>query len=515
MTQMNPDTGVLLTTEEQMEHPPSIFVGAPNMSLPVYGITKNDREGVRCFKSIGAFYKYLREHPQAPVPNVAETEGVDKIIAELDKIDKERMALEKKYKTKYDKAQANWKWPTDRPLRVWGYTTLFSSVMQWQMRGLLKGCELNGCETKFFQEDTSTSRVAYSSRLGRVSTPLMKDVMEFKPDIILCINWYRMPEIYGTKIPHYTWVQDRLRNLNEDFAKAVRPNDFIGLLTKGWLDKWLMSKFPREQLSSHPAGYDSSIFGPPETPTKREGIVYVEQNGALTPEQKWAELTNQYAGYLKAEPKLGPIMGTFFARCKEAFDMGCDLHEYEYEAIWADICAEAGAQFPSVFRRQFLWQFLHGVGTRWMRQRPLLELARANAPLKLYGADWEKHPILAPFAAGPTQPLSELAKIYQNAQVVLGLQHESSMVHRVVEGLACGAHVAVKYLRCDFEQAATHVAVSQWGGPGEVVPLMSSLLNTPPPPREATNIDKFSMKAQMEVILGGIGERMKQLEGEK
>jgi len=513
--EISPDIGLLLTTEEQLAHPPEILVGAPGMKLPVYGITKKDIPGVISFKSVTDLYKYLRDDIQAPVPSIAEAEGMDKVTAELDKIDSERLKEQAKCKKKYDKQQEGWKRPTDRPVRVFGYTTKFSSVMQYQMEGFLKGFEANGCETKFFQEKDAVSRTGYTSHLGYIGLPLQKALMEFKPDLIVSINWYRMAGIHGTVVPYYTWVQDRLRNLNEDFASQIKPNDFIGLLTNGWLDKWLMSKFPRSQMSIHPAGYDGTIFGPPDKPTERSGIVYIEQNGAKTPEQMFSELVNQYAGYTKSEPRLGQVFNQFFATIKGWFDLGVDLFEYEYECLWADITADMGLVLPSVFRRQFLWQFMHAVGTRWMRQRPLIELAMANAPLKLYGADWGKHPILGRFHAGPTPTLPELAKIYQSAQVVLGLQHESSMVHRVVEGLACGAHVAVKHLRTDFAQAASFVAVSQFAQPGEIVPLMDALLKTPVPAVTETNVLNFSMQKQAERILAGVNERMLQLGKDK
>lgn len=521
---MNVEAGILIMDSEAIKKlPGKISVGAPHMEVPLWtiGNSKGLPDWVKSFKNIGDFYKYLEQHEQTPIPDSVKGEGVGKIKKRLNKIEQGRLAEQDEQQKQYMEWQEGWSWPKKRKPRVFCYCTAFSSVMKWQAQGLMKGFEKIGCKTKYMEENDSWSRIQYgiTPDPGKpqeiMALPLIRALNKFKPDLIICINWYRNPNIHGTKIPFFTWVQDRLRNLNAEAGNAIKDNDFLGMICRKFIDKWMMSQFPEKQMAVVPAGYDEDVFYPPEDGAKREGIVYVEQNGATTAMDMWNSLRANYAGMIKQDARMGEALDVFCARAIALFEMGIDLFEYEYEMIMADVCGEMGYSFPPVMRRDFLWRFSHDVGNRVIRQRPLECLVKAGAPLKLLGNNWAKHPLLSGADGGTASPIETVAEAYRSASIVLNLQHETTMIHRGVEGLACGAHMVVKQIDTDFEPIQEHVAVNLYRRSQDIVPLTQKLLQTPHLTREQTNIDNYSFTAHATNILGWIDERMRSGQKEK
>lgn len=528
---VNPDAGVLFLDPAQLQYAGIGRVSnLPHWREPAWyiGTAQNVPDNVQCLGSIDELYTMLRENEQIPVPDVAQCAGSEEVQKELNKITDERLAEQNKIMDELKEYYANWAWPKDRPPRVFSYCTRFSSVMQWSARGLLSGFAKNNCETRFFQEDSAISRVTYGNEKGAMFLPLARAVNDLKPDLWVSMNFYRHtnPVASVLPIPVLTWIQDRLSNLSRNYAQQIKPNDFIAIHCRGFIDKWVAEGFPISQIQFLPWGYDSDSFYPPTEDVKREGIVYIEQNAALSPEQAYAKFRDEHIPAGKHIPRFPQMLDTLWDRASSVFATGVDFNEYDLEATWADICEEnrnalrqsnqdeGGFVMPVSLRRNLLWRFGHDVTNRFYRQRPLVAISRAGLPLKIYGKGWENHPILARHAAGELKGLEQIRDVYQKAQVVLSLQHETGLIHRTVEGLACGAHVVCNELVSDNERASAHIAVATFKRPDEIVPLLAGneqfpgLLKIAPPPIEATNIQNLEYKNLADGMLQWINERM-------
>lgn len=512
---MDPTNGVLLLDHTQLSVLPSKPqpMQPPGMDIPIWVIAKPSvelPEWVQRIDSIGQFVSMMDADTQIAVPDIADKdESAKGAQKKMEKFRDKRMKRQKAAFEENKRIDAEWKWPTDRKPRVFCYCCRFTSVMQHQAQGLLNGFKKAGCETMYFTEKSPIHRVHCGTAEAELSLPLIDAINEFKPDLIVNINWYRNKELHGVNRPVYTWVQDRVANLNRQSADSIGDRDFIGMLSSGLMSKWIAEGFPPNRIKLHPAGYDSDIFYPPADNQDREGIVYIEQNAAQTPYQAFRNMANNF-------PPLMPLLTEFYGRVSDIFSMGYDMFEPEYAKVWAQVEADFikmhGAipdMTPSV-RNNMLYMFYHDVGNRWMRQRPLAELVAVGAPLKIYGRYWEDNPMLKPAAAGTISEYKDVADIYRKAKIVLNIQHECSMIHRTVEGLACGAHVLCKGLQADFEPAMKHVKTGWFGRPGEIVPACHDIMDMPNPMPEETGVLNYSYEVQAKWLLDWIDGEMRE-----
>ena len=514
---MNPYLGVLILDPKQLkEIPGKMDIAVPNMEAPVWviGDQKDMPDWATCFPDIDQFYNYLDTHDEIPIPEVAAYEGTLGISEKLADMERARLAEQDKICKEWFAKQEKWEWPKDRKPKVFCYVTRFSSVMYQQARMMLKGFEKIGCETKFLSEESAIERLGYVSPIGNHQLPIIKAINEFEPDLIVALNFYREPSLHGMKIPVYTWIQDRVRNLNEDYAANIKQRDFLGFLATGLMVKWSECGFPEQQMMLHPANYDSDVFYPPEN-GERKGIVYMEYNASVTPYQSYKNMRNLYP------PSVHTRLDDFFGRCSDIFSMGEDMFERDYKLMlqiverdYRQVAEMQGQQYVSleqelkVHNGLLLYNFYHDVGNRWMRQRPLVEIAKAGLPLEIYGKGWEDHPILGSYAKGWVEP-DKVPGIYRKAQIVLQIQHECTFVHRAVEGLACGAHLLVKGLATDYESITQHVKCAIYNRSGEAPFLAQQLLKEKPPTPKETNVLNYTNEVWAQKIYEWIDGRLK------
>jgi hypothetical protein len=69
--------------------------------------------------------------------------------------------------------------------------------------------------------------------------------------------------------------------------------------------------------------------------------------------------------------------------------------------------------------------------------------------LRLYGAGWERHPTLAPFACGPAHNGAELLAIYRAAAINLQIMPAGFLHQRALDGMAAGAFFLTPALESD------------------------------------------------------------------
>ena len=204
----------------------------PNFEIPHWAIGNQDDmpDYFRAISGIDEMYKMLRYNPYIPIPDDDKAGGGAKVCKELQKIEDERIAKQKKLSRETKEHYKTWKYPTDRPPRVMAITTRFSSVMQHSAASFLHGFAENGCETRLVIEREPYERTYYDIGEGEhLALPIISAVHEFKPDLILSINFYRNPEWYPECIPVYTHIEDRLpHNKGVDTASRIKTNDYIG-----------------------------------------------------------------------------------------------------------------------------------------------------------------------------------------------------------------------------------------------------------------------------------------------
>jgi hypothetical protein len=529
VVEVNPNGGVLIIDKKRLEGLQIPVLAIPNQEVPVWVITdKADLDPrVRTVKNLKELCKILKANDGLPIPDVDQNgKGWKDAVKALEDIKNERIKRQEDIRAKIKEAYKDWKWP--KTPKVMAITTRFSSVMRWSCLGILNGFRQNGHETCYVCEEDNWER--YQTGImgpdGQMMycLPVLKKILEFKPDMMVHVNFYRNPMLYPPCIPVYTHVQDRLpQNLNPQVAQTIGERDFIGHVCTGFMDKWLECNFPLESMMVDCWGYDEEIFYPPEDESQREKkVVYVEQNGSIPPELAFEKFMSDYQGAINGNVRIEPIIRDFHASMTRRFSNPLlDASEYEYEATWADIYAkhmmiasQQGNPMPAMppeMRRTFLWKYCHDVGGRWMRQRPLEAVANSGLPLELYGKGWGNHPRLRQCDKGELSGMEALGDLYRKSHVVMQLQYEVSFSQRVLEGLACGAHVAVKRLEVDFERANEHCAVSTYKYPHQAPQCIGQLLNMPPAPIDQTGIQNYSYKAITKRVMERVNDRMNNL----
>ena len=118
---------------------------------------------------------------------------------------------------------------TDRPLRILGCTSRFTTFLQYCMRDLLTGFDKLGCTTMLHQETSAIMRTTKYDLLATIN--------EFRPDLIIYIDHFRDEYPYlPANVPFFNWIQDLLPGITDPESRALAPLDFTSVFVPQWID---------------------------------------------------------------------------------------------------------------------------------------------------------------------------------------------------------------------------------------------------------------------------------------
>ena len=250
-------------------------------------------------------------------------------------------------------------------------------------------------------------------------------------------------------VPVLSWVQDPLPNLLCERAGAsIGPLDFVC----GYYRDRLLGEFgyPESQFIVAPFPVSTRTFHDGPVPVnEREqyacDVAYVGhlQGTVDSHDQKWRT---------KSPPELRPVLDVIYRRVQEVRERG--EHIVQPTAFLRPILDEVGIELDCKVFEELSHLFAYRLFDMGNRQETLGWVgdwaARTGRSFRIYGNNWQHHPQLAEFAAGPIQHGEPLRRLYSSARIVLQAIPGGFMHQRTYEAIVCGAAVLVRYTPKDF-----------------------------------------------------------------
>lgn len=324
---------------------------------------------------------------------------------------------------------------SDRPLRVMGITSRYTTFLQHSMRDWLDAFSRLGHETHLVIE-----RADHEVMNNVVYTQAVAD---FRPDLVVIIDHYRaeLAAIPAT-IPCVMWVQDQLPNICSAKGGAAQA------------DRDYCLGFGRLQLSRK-FGYPADRYMPATVPVNES---------RFTPAPLTDEERSQYACdvsfvthastpadvLVKAEmKKIGGdaqrLIGDVFERLRAIYADGNSLTQpillrRLIETSLLDTKTSVDA--PSL---AYLMDFFQQkVNNALFRHQSIEWLVEMDVNLRLYGNGWESHPTLARYARGPANNQTQLSAICRASKINLQATPHGAVHQRLFEGLAAGGFFLIR-----------------------------------------------------------------------
>lgn len=326
--------------------------------------------------------------------------------------------------------------PPRRP-RVLLLTTRFSTVLQHSTRDLGTAFEQAGWATRMPIEPSPHH--AYLRR------NILRHLDDFEPDLVVQIDHLRHEHdgLFPPQLPFVCWIQDDLPNLmKRDAGAAIGPRDFVLTTTAA--------------VYEHDYGYPARqcIYMPKATrlpdldaiPTRQaDDVVYVSNASATA-----GTLADELVAECGSQPELARLVRACCEAIAACYARGQSLCTVgEVDAIVRGCAAEmaldlAGGAGPA----RLAMRLFASVNNALYRQQAMgwaaAACARLGLSLGLYGAGWENHPTLGPFARGPVQYGSDLQSLTRSAMINLQVVPYMFLHQRWLDGIAAGGFFLVR-----------------------------------------------------------------------
>lgn len=365
---------------------------------------------------------------------------------------KRRQTLVRKQEIRYGGRDANYlakrfqpAGSEDPPLRVAGFTTRHSTVIQFALRDLAAAFRKHGCIFDIITEpDDYTSDVDLGGALADTDY-----------DLIVVINHMRFE--YGdqihSSIPYVCWIQDHMPELwTGEAGASLSKNDMVVCRSSSFMAEHF--GYPRKCLlgSSNLTStttYSDEPVAPEDLEPFRCDVSYVGhgwQTGhqlaaVIAPDAPEVRKFLERFIELAADRNADKGWLNYFDRlelCLEAqreSDLG-DLHPEQRATL---LLPAVGRVYDRLFRHEALqWC------AAWATNR--------NKTFRIYGNGWENHPMLSEYAVGPVQNGYELRCLSQASAVNLQVNGYDSLHQRLLDGLASGGCVISRFNPTDYSQ---------------------------------------------------------------
>ncbi|HEX3133737.1 MAG TPA: hypothetical protein VHX44_09180 [Planctomycetota bacterium] len=290
---------------------------------------------------------------------------------------------------------------TDEPLRVFAGASTSTTVMQYCTRGMLDAFARLGHQTRLSIEQNDMERICWHE--------FQRESLEFHPHIVLNIN-HQNQELTPPGGVNVIWWQDQMECLTKGARLRWRDNDLVYVvMTNRFAPMLEATGLPRERIKVQPFCIDRSLFND-------------EHAGEYQREDKVVFVGSSYCTTLSNEANEKKLL----AELEERFTAG--------EGLTSEIVIDASrrhgvTQDHAVRSVQFY--VARDLPVRWLCQQ-------RDVPVEIYGREWQRDPVVAPFFKGELPQGKPIADLYRRARWALVLHPELINHQRLGEVGACG-----------------------------------------------------------------------------
>lgn len=331
------------------------------------------------------------------------------------------------------------------PLRVGGFTTRHSTVIQYAMRDLAEAFRNHGC---IF--DVITEPDPYTSDIDLGGTLAESDY-----DLMVVINHLRFE--YGDQIhpniPFACWIQDDMPGLlTRDAGATMSDQDLVICRSSSYLAEQF--GYPRECLLGSSNLTSATTYS--DDPVAIEDLepfhcdVSYVGHGWQTGQQLAAEI-------FPDSPEATQFLMRFLELATTRNAQKGWLNYFDRMQLVLEAQEDSGlAEMNSQQRASWLLPAAERIYDRMFRHEALLWCAEwANThdkTFRIYGKGWENHPTLKAFASGPVQNGYEIRCLSQASAINLQLNGYDSLHQRLLDALSSGGCVISRFNPTDFSQ---------------------------------------------------------------
>ncbi|MCH7812847.1 MAG: hypothetical protein IID40_02380 [Planctomycetes bacterium] len=322
------------------------------------------------------------------------------------------------------------------PLRVLAAVSTHTSFLQYSMRDARQAVEKLGHQFRILTEATAYEKPGAAT--------YHREILRFDPDLFFILDHIR-PSFAGlvpTNLPIMTWDQDALPGVfTEEKVRQMSPLDtLVGLPHYECLARFDCDprQFLAVQMPTNPEQWDGSQLSEADLEPYRCDVSYVS-HASQTPE---AFHEAELAAY--NDPNVRRLLNDMLPAALAIVDAGQPIKGHTLRRVLADSERRTGVRVThDELRDRLIGWHLWRLCDRKFRHQAL-EWAAAWAAargksLRIYGNGWDKHPTLAPYAAGPAANGHELLCIYRASKINLQLMPAGFIHQRALDGLAAGA----------------------------------------------------------------------------
>jgi hypothetical protein len=315
------------------------------------------------------------------------------------------------------------------PLRVLGLTTRYSTVLQYSMAELKESVTAAG----------QIMEIAKEADDQALELPFLQSIESFKPDLLVQISRMRyensqLPE----EIPFLCWDQDNLPCMRTPQATASLDaltyvgghGAVFGYTHLGWPASNCLFCHPAAMIHTSRSGFKSSTSTGPYFCD----ISFIS-NASGSPQEERDTIANTF----NAHP---PLRAAFLEAANLVIEASMQRGvAWEYVSLRSLIRQVETVPLGEAARHE-MYIGLCRLADRCFRHAALAWVKscsdKCGWTFKLCGSGWERHPLFAPHAAGPTRPGDGAAEVFRGSKINLQL-FETGFIHsRSLDGIAAG-----------------------------------------------------------------------------
>lgn len=322
-------------------------------------------------------------------------------------------------------------------------TSRYTTALQYHLRDCNEAAERLGMETAFLIEPNRFV-------IGQPLIILWQTFMEFKPDIIFVIDYFRihLDGIRELKQPVFIgWVQDPMSHImDKETPKQLGARDIVLSHFFTWRSfQWI--GYDEMRVINAPVPANSHVYKKYElTATEKEKYncdicfvchsadvdQFIEKEIALYPEIYREPVSEAYKGYQRYVASTGRL-----------FESMLECRQFIQGALWQHYALTA----PDEMMDKAAYRMYMDFNERLFRQ-VLVEwlLAAGYENIKLWGNGWVNDSRYAKYAMGPAQNGETLSKIYQASKIVVGNNCHATGAARAWESMLSGAFYMSNYV---------------------------------------------------------------------
>ena len=343
---------------------------------------------------------------------------------------------------------------TGEPLRVLIATCRFTTVLGSMAHDLAQSLRKQGCQVELLIEPSDHRRLsplAYSRLLDR-----------FDPDVILAPNYTRRdlekvitgsaeppPEsrVLPVGVPFVVWVQDAMPHLlSMSAGAAIGPLDLtLGYITSEMIDQF---GYPRDSLVAAPLPASTDKFDAARIdPALRDRFacdVAMITHHSETPEALRDRLLTELSGspvVRQMACDLIPALDEIAQTAMKPPGIAAAVRTLLEKQTALD--PESREVLIQNFAMRYVDRVLRHEAAHWCAQ--ICE--HRGWKFRIFGKNWESHPVLGRYASPPLSHGGELAAAYHSAGITLHVSAIGSFHQRLIE---CALSGGVPILRRTF-----------------------------------------------------------------